>query len=192
MFSYVFTLRGNKAWKQAPATSGPVKVSPLALAAYEMLAAKVTLSAYDLTTQLGHGVSEPAVLRALSELWGQLRVIPVSTGRPGSRRRDALGTEHGALYQADQKRRQRRPAFGAERAHLALTSARPLRQPRTRSNRSCRLWRRARECGDVVHALMSARQLETLVVEGKTLLHVAGETPAFAAEAQSRRSDRER
>ena len=31
VFSYVFTLRGDKAWKQPPATSGPFKVSPLAL-----------------------------------------------------------------------------------------------------------------------------------------------------------------
>ncbi len=61
VFSYIFTLRGNKAWKQSPVTSGPVKVSPLALATYELLAAKVTMSAYDLTTQLGSGVTEGAV-----------------------------------------------------------------------------------------------------------------------------------
>ncbi len=36
---------------------------------------------------------------------------------------------------------------------------------------------------DVIHALLSARQLETIVVEGKTLLHVTGELPAFAAAA---------
>ncbi len=34
---------------------------------------------------------------------------------------------------------------------------------------------------DVIHALLSARQLETLVIDGKTLLHVGGELPAFAA-----------
>jgi hypothetical protein len=77
VFSYIFTLRGNKAWKQLPVTSGPVKVSPLALAAYEILTAKVTLSAYDLTTQLGKEVTEAAVLRSLTELWSQLRVVPV-------------------------------------------------------------------------------------------------------------------
>ena len=32
VFSYVFTLRGDKAWKQPPATTGAVKVSNLALA----------------------------------------------------------------------------------------------------------------------------------------------------------------
>ena len=36
---------------------------------------------------------------------------------------------------------------------------------------------------DVIHALLGARQLETFVVEGKTLLHVGGDLPAFAAAA---------
>ena len=31
-FPYIFTLRGDKAWKQPPTTSGAAKVSPLALA----------------------------------------------------------------------------------------------------------------------------------------------------------------
>jgi 23S rRNA pseudouridine2605 synthase len=37
VFSYIFTLRGDKAWKQPPSTSGPVKVSPLGLRAFEVL-----------------------------------------------------------------------------------------------------------------------------------------------------------
>jgi 23S rRNA pseudouridine2605 synthase len=77
VFSFIFTLRGNKAWKQLPVTAGPVKVSPLALATYEMLVSKVSSSSYDLATQLGKEVTEGAVLRALTELWSQLRVIPV-------------------------------------------------------------------------------------------------------------------
>ncbi len=32
---------------------------------------------------------------------------------------------------------------------------------------------------DVVHALLGARQLETIAVEGKTVLHVTGDLPAF-------------
>ena len=30
VFPYIFTLRGDKAWKQPPSTSGPNKVSQLA------------------------------------------------------------------------------------------------------------------------------------------------------------------
>jgi len=66
VFSYVFTLRGDKAWKQPPATSGALKVSQLALAVFEALTSRGPLSAYDLTTEVGKEVTEAAVLRALA------------------------------------------------------------------------------------------------------------------------------
>ena len=37
VFSFVFTMRGDKAWKLPPSTSGAVKVSPLGLKVYEVL-----------------------------------------------------------------------------------------------------------------------------------------------------------
>ena len=87
VFSYIFTLRGDKAWKQPPTTSGATKVSPLALNTYTLLSEQAKdsgLSAYDLATQLGKEVTETAVLRALTELWQHLRVLPVpqSDGAP--------------------------------------------------------------------------------------------------------------
>ena len=175
VFSYIFTLRGNKAWKQAPATSGPVKVSPLALATYEILAAKVTMSAYDLATQLGKEVTEAAVLRSLTELWGQLRVIPVP-------QQDGSAT----LWELASSRFTKQIKAGANAGQPSALSAlislylgqclaasedeiesflSPL-APRSRVR-------------DVLHALLSARQLETLVIGGKTLLHVGGDAPAF-------------
>ncbi len=36
-FPYIFTLRGDKAWKQPPATSGATKVTPLALNTYTLI-----------------------------------------------------------------------------------------------------------------------------------------------------------
>ena len=181
VFSYIFTLRGNKAWKQSPVTSGPVKVSPLALAAYEILAAKVTLSAYDLTTQLGKEVTEAAVLRALTELWSQLRVLPIP-------QQDGSAT----LWELSTARFTKQIKAGANAGQPSALSAlislylgqaiaateeeietflSPL-APRSRVR-------------DVIHALLGARQLETFVVEGKTLLHIGGDLPAFAAPADS-------
>ncbi len=177
VFSYIFTLRGNKAWKQAPATAGAVKVSPLALATYEMLSAKVMLSSYDLATQLGKEVTEGAVLRSLTELWSQLRVIPVA-------QTDSTAT----LWELTTARFTRQIKAGANAGQPSALSAlislylgqsvaatedeietflSPL-APRSRVR-------------DVIHALLAARQLETLVIDGKTLLHVAGELPVFAA-----------
>ena len=177
VFSFIFTLRGNKAWKQSPVTSGPVKVSPLALATYEMLAAKVSLSAYDLVTQLGKEVTEGAVLRSLTELWSQQRVIPVP-------QLDGSAT----LWELTSARFTKQIKAGANAGQPTALSAlislylgqavvatedeietflSPL-APRSRVR-------------DVVHALLSARQLETLVIDGRTLLHVGGDLPAFAA-----------
>ena len=179
VFSFIFTLRGNKAWKQSPVTSGPVKVSPLALATYEMLAAKITMSAYDLVTQLGKEVTEGAVLRSLTELWSQQRVIPVP-------QLDGSAT----LWELTSARFTKQIKAGANAGQPTALSAlislylgqavvatedeietflSPL-APRSRVR-------------DVIHALLSARQLETLVIDGRTLLHVAGDLPAFAASA---------
>lgn len=179
VFSYVFTLRGNKAWKQAPATAGAVKVSPLALAVYEMLVAKVTMSSYDLATQLGKEVTEGAVLRALTELWGQLRVLPVAQV-------DGTAT----LWELTTARFTKQMKAGANAGQPSALSALIslyLGQAVAATEDEIEtflspLAARSR-VRDVVHALMGARQLETVVVEGKTLLHVAGELPGFAAVA---------
>ena len=118
VFSYIFTLRGNKAWKQMPVTAGAVKVSPLALAAYEMLVGEGDAVRVRLATQLGKEVTEGAVLRALTELWSQLRVMPVPQ-QDGRATLWELTTR--ALYQADQSRGECGSAVGAERADLALS-----------------------------------------------------------------------
>src|SRR5205823_6037240 len=43
-FPYIFTLRGDKAWKQPPTTTGATKVSPLALNTYTLLAGQAKTS----------------------------------------------------------------------------------------------------------------------------------------------------
>ncbi len=98
VFSYVFTLRGDKAWKQPPATSGAVKVSNLALAIYEALLRRGPLTAYDLTTEVGKEVTEAAALRALGELWTHLRVLPLAQPDGGATQWELTSDP---LYQAD-------------------------------------------------------------------------------------------
>jgi 23S rRNA pseudouridine2605 synthase len=77
VFSYIFTMRGDKAWKQPPSTSGAVRVSPLGLRVYEVLTERGPMSAAELATELGREVTEAAILRSLSELWSQVRVLPL-------------------------------------------------------------------------------------------------------------------
>ena len=174
-FPYIFTLRGDKAFKQPPATSGPSKVSPLAINTYTLLVENGPTSAYDLATQLGKEVTEAAVLRSLNELWQHLRVLPVlqSDGAP-------------TLWETVANRFTKQLKSGANAGQPTALSAlislylsqallateadietflSPL-APRSRVR-------------DVLHALTGARQLETLAVNGKTHLHIHGELPIF-------------
>lgn len=182
VFPYIFTLRGDKAWKLPPATSGASKVSPLALNAYTLLADRAKdyatgMSSYDLTTQLGKEVTESAVLRSLTELWQHLRVIPVP--QP-----DGAAT----LWELTSTRFTKQIKAGANAGQPTALSALIslyLGQSIVASEEEIETFlspvaARSR-IRDVVHALMSARQLETVAVEGRTVLHVAGELPAFLA-----------
>ena len=175
VFSYIFTLRGNKAWKQPPATSGAVKVSPLALAIYDVLAAKVTMSAYDLATQLGKEVTEAAVLRSLTELWGQLRVIPVPQQDGSATLWEPASSRFTKQIKAGANAGQ--PSALSALISLYLGQALAATEDEIESFLSP-LAPRSR-VRDVLHALLSARQLETLVIGGKTLLYVGGDAPAF-------------
>jgi 23S rRNA pseudouridine2605 synthase len=181
-FPYIFTLRGDKAWKQPPTTSGATKVSPLALNTYTLLAERAKdhatgMSSYDLTTQLGKEVTETAVLRSLTELWQHLRVIPVpqSDGAP-------------TLWELTTARFTKQIKAGANAGQPTALSALIslyLGQAIVASEEDIETFlspiaARSR-IRDVIHALVSARQLETIAVEGRTVLHVTGELPAFVA-----------
>jgi 23S rRNA pseudouridine2605 synthase len=177
VFSYIFTLRGDKAWKQPPVTTGALKVSHLALATHEALSKRGPLSAYDLTTELGKEVTEAAVLRALGELWTHLRVVPLpqSDGQP-------------ALWELTSARFTKQIKAGANAGQpsalsalisLYLGQAVVAAEDEIESFLSP-LASRSR-IRDVIHALLSARQLDTVAVEGRTMLHVAGALPSFLA-----------
>ncbi len=181
-FPYLFTLRGDKAWKQPPATIGAGRVSPLALNTFTLLSERAKdhatgMSAYNLATQLGKEVTETAVLRALTELWQHLRVLPVP--QP-----DGAAT----LWELTSTRFTKQIKAGANAGQPTALSALIslyLGQAIVASEEEVETFlspvaARSR-IRDVVHALMSARQLETVAVEGRTVLHVAGELPAFLA-----------
>ena len=80
---YVYALRGDRDWRRVPQLTGSRQVSQLAVQAYKHLeTGDTTLAA--LTHALGREVTEAAVLRAITELWQQLRIIPVvsAPGQP--------------------------------------------------------------------------------------------------------------
>ena len=177
VFSYVFTLRGDKAWKQPPASTGALKMSNLALATYEALSRRGPLSAYDLTTEVGKEVTEAAVLRALGELWTHLRVLPLAQPEGAPTLWELTSVRFTKQIKAGANAGQ--PSALSALISLYLGQAAVASEDEIESFLSP-LASRSR-IRDVIHALLSARQLETIAVEGRTMLHVAGSLPAFLA-----------
>jgi len=77
---YVYALRGDRDWRRNPQLTGSRQVSQLAVQAYKLLEAGET-TIPSLKHTLGREVTEQAVLRAITELWQQLRIIPVIPAR---------------------------------------------------------------------------------------------------------------
>jgi 23S rRNA pseudouridine2605 synthase len=177
VFSYVFTLRGDKAWKQPPTTTGAFKVSQLALATHEALSRRGPLSAYDLTTEVGKEVTEAAVLRALGELWTHLRVLPLAQPDGATTLWELTSARFTKQIKAGANAGQ--PSALSALISLYLGQAIVAAEDEIESFLSP-LASRSR-VRDVIHALLSARQLDTIAVEGRTMLHVAGALPAFLA-----------
>ncbi len=176
IFSYIFTLRGDKAWKLPPSTAGAVKVSQLGLNAYEILAERGAMSAAQLVTELGREVTEVAVVRALSELWGHLRMIPMPQ------------TDGSTLWELTTKRFTKQIKAGinagqpkALSALISLYLGQAVAATEDEIATFLSPLAARSRIREVVHALMAGRQLETVVLEGKTLLHVGGELPVFEA-----------
>jgi len=177
VFSFVFTMRGDKAWKQPPSTSGAVKVSPLGLKVYEVVTERGPVSAAEIAQELGREVTEAAILRSLTELWSQLRVIPLLAQGEG-----------GTLWELTSRRFTKAIKAGANAGQPTALSALVslyLAQVFAATEEDITtflspLTARSR-VREVLHALVGARQLETVVVEGKTLLHIPGGLPVAAA-----------
>jgi 23S rRNA pseudouridine2605 synthase len=177
VFSFVFTMRGDKAWKQPPSTSGAVKVSPLGLKVYEVVAERGPVSAAEVAQELGREVTEAAILRSLTELWSQLRVIPLLAQGEGSTLWELTSRRFTKAIKAGANAGQPTALSALVSLYLAQVFAATEEEVTTFLSP---LTARSR-VREVLHALVGARQLETVVVEGKTLLHIPGGLPVAVA-----------
>jgi hypothetical protein len=135
------------------------------------------MTAPELASELGREVTEAAILRALTELWSQLRVIPLLSQGSGTTLWELTTRRFTKAIKAGAN-------AGAPKALSALISL-YLAQALTATEDEIMTYlspltarSRVRE---VIHALLGARQLETVAVDGKTMLHVPGTLPVFAA-----------
>jgi len=77
VFPYFYSLVGERNPKQAPATGARSPYSPLACDAFEIIRRCGPISKTKLGETLGGSVSNAGLDRALSELWGKLRITRV-------------------------------------------------------------------------------------------------------------------
>ncbi len=172
---YVYALRGDRDWRRTPQLTGSRQVSQLAIEAYKLLeAGDTTLT--KLTHSLGREVTEAAVLRAITELWQQLRIIPVvaAPGQP-------------AQFQLLRTRFQKAIAEGASTSQVTAISVLAsiyLQAVIAAGMEEVEIFlaplTARSKVREVLRGLVATRQVHTLSMGHAPLFYVAGTLPEFA------------
>jgi hypothetical protein len=171
---YVYALRGDRDWRRSPQLTGSRQVSQLAVLAYKQLESG-DASISQLKQALGREVSEAAVLRAITELWQQLRIIPVISA-PG----------HAAKWQLLRTRFQRAIAEGASTSQVTAISVLAsiyLQAVIAASMEEVELFlaplTSRSKIREVLRGLVATRQVHTISLGHSPHYYVAGTLPEF-------------
>ena len=173
---YVYALRGDRDWRRSPQLTGSRAVSQLAIQAYKHLeAADATIP--QLKHALGREVTESAVLRAITELWQQLRIIPVIAA-PGRT----------PQWQLLRVRYQKAIAEGASTSQVTAISVLAsiyLQAVITASMEEVELFlaplTARSKVREVLRGLVATRQVHTISMGHAPQFYVAGTLPEFTA-----------
>jgi 23S rRNA pseudouridine2605 synthase len=172
---YVYALRGDRDWRRSPQLTGSRQVSPLAIQAYKRLEAGDT-TITELRHVLGREVTEAAVLRGITELWQQLRIIPIvsAPGQP-------------AQWQLLRQRFQKAIAEGASTSQVTAISVLAsiyLQAVITASMEEVEIFlsplTARSKIREVLRGLVATRQVHTLSLGHAPHYYVAGTLPEFA------------
>jgi hypothetical protein len=173
---YVYALRGDRDWRRSPQLTGSRQVSQLAVQAYKQLELGDTTLG-KLTHALGREVTEAAVLRAITELWQQLRIIPTiaAVGQP-------------AAWQLLRHRYQKAIAEGASTSQVTAISVLAsiyLQAVIAASMEEVELFlaplTARSKVREVLRGLVATRQVHTISLGHAPHFYVAGTLPEFAA-----------
>ncbi len=175
---YVYALRGDRDWRRNPQLTGSRQVSQLAVQAYKLLEAGDT-TIPSLKLALGREVTETAVLRAITELWQQLRIIPVIAA-PGQT----------AKWQLLRTRFQKAIAEGASTSQVTAISVLAsiyLQAVIAASMEEVELFlaplTARSKIREVLRGLVATRQVHTIQLGHAPHFYVAGTLPEFAVPA---------
>ncbi len=172
---YVYALRGDRDWRRSPQLTGSRQVSPLAIQTYKLLeTGDATIP--QLKHTLGREVTESAVLRAITELWQQLRIIPAvsAAGKP-------------SLWQLLRLRFQKAIAEGASTSQVTAISVLAsiyLQAVIAASMEEVELFlaplTARSKVREVLRGLLATRQVHTISLGHAPHFYVAGTLPEFA------------
>jgi 23S rRNA pseudouridine2605 synthase len=172
---YVYALRGDRDWRRSPQLTGSRQVSPLAIQTYKLLEqGDATIS--QLKHALGREVTEAGVLRAITELWQQLRIIPVvsAPGKP-------------AQWQLLRLRYQKAIAEGASTSQVTAISVLAsiyLQAVIAAAMEEVELFlaplTARSKVREVLRGLLATRQVHTIPLGHAPHFYVAGTLPEFA------------
>ena len=175
---YVYALRGDRDWRRSPQLTGSRQVSPLAIQTYKLLEpSDATIP--QLKHTLGREVTETAVLRAITELWQQLRIIPVvsAPGRP-------------AQWQLLRQRFQKAIAEGASTSQVTAISVLAsiyLQAVIAATMEEVELFlaplTARSKIREVLRGLVATRQVHTISLGHAPQFYVAGTLPEFSVPA---------
>ncbi len=172
---YVYALRGDRDWRRVPQLTGSRQVSQLAVQAYRQLETGDATIA-QLKQALGREVSESAVVRAITELWQQLRIIPViaAPGQP-------------ARWQLLRHRFQKAIAEGASTSQVTAISVLAsiyLQAVIAATMEEVEVFlsplTARSKIREVLRGLVATRQVHTISLGHAPLFYVAGTLPEFA------------
>jgi hypothetical protein len=173
---YVYALRGDRDWRRSPQLTGSRQVSQLAVQAYKQLET-ADANIADLTRNLGREVTEVAVLRAITELWQQLRIIPV-----------ILAPGQAAEWQLLRQRFQKAIAEGASTSQVTAISVLAsiyLQAVIAATMEEVELFlsplTARSKVREVLRGLVATRQVHTISLGHAPHFYVAGTLPEFAA-----------
>jgi len=171
---YVYALRGDRDWRRSPQLTGSRQVSQLAVHVYKQLEGG-DLTVAQLKQALGREVSESAVIRAITELWQQLRIIPVIAARGQA-----------AKWQLLRTRFQRAIAEGASTSQVTAISVLAsiyLQAAIAASMEDVELFlaplTARSKIREVIRGLVATRQVHTISLGHAPHFYVAGTLPEF-------------
>ena len=171
---YVYALRGDRDWRRSPQLTGSRQVSQLAVHVYKLLEGGDDNVSH-LKQALGREVSESAVVRAITELWQQLRIIPVIAARGQA-----------AKWQLLRTRYQRAIAEGASTSQVTAISVLAsiyLQAVIAASMEDVELFlaplTARSKIREVIRGLVATRQVHTISLGHAPHFYVAGTLPEF-------------